>query len=92
MAQRFWNTKGGYEFNLLIWATAGAIAAIGAGRFSLDRRIGWEDNISGAWWGLGVLGLSLLVSALTLTIGRSQADPPAPAHVARDEEATPRAA
>ena len=88
----FWNTKGGYEFNLLIWATAGAIAAIGAGRFYLDRLLGWEDNISGAWWGLGALGLSLLVSALTLTIGRSHADPPAPVHVARDEDATPKAA
>ena len=66
-----WNSNGGYEFNLLIWATAGAIAAIGAGRFSLDRLIGWEDNISGLWWGLGALGLSLLISAVTLTVGRS---------------------
>jgi putative oxidoreductase len=70
----FWNSIGGYEFNLLIWATAGAIAAIGAGRFSLDRLIGWEDNISGAWWGVGALVLSLVVSAVTLTAGRSHAE------------------
>ena len=88
----FWNGKGGYEFNLLIWATAGAIAAIGAGRFSLDRLIGWEDNISGAWWGVAALGLSLLVSAVTLTVGRSHAGPEEELYLARDDEATPRAA
>jgi len=88
----FWNSNGGYEFNLLIWTTAGAIAAIGAGRFSLDRLLGWEDNISGAWWGLGALGLSLLVSVVTLTVGRSHGKPKGPVHLARDEKATPRAA
>jgi len=88
----FWNSNGGYEFNLLIWAAAGAIAAIGAGRFSLDRLIGWEDDISGLWWGLGALGLSLLISAVTLTVGRSHGKPKGPVHLAHDEEATPRAA
>ena len=89
----FWNSNGGYEFNLLIWATAGAIAAIGAGRFSLDRLIGWEDNISGAWWGVGVLGLSLLVSAVTLTVGRDHGEHEEDAHTAgHEEEAAPRAA
>jgi putative oxidoreductase len=89
----FWNSKGGYEFNLLIWAAAGAIAAIGAGRFSLDRLIGWEDNISGAWWGVGVLGLSLLVSAVTLTVGRDHGEHEEDAHTAgHEEEAAPRAA
>jgi putative oxidoreductase len=88
----FWNSKGGYEFNLLIWATAGATAAIGAGRFSLDRLIGWEDNISGAWWGVGALGLSLLVSAVTLTVGRGHGEHEEDAHVADHEEAAAKAA
>jgi putative oxidoreductase len=66
----FWNTNGGFEFNLLIWATAVGIAATGPGRFSLDRLIGWDDNISGLWWGVVAVALSAAVSALTLTFGR----------------------
>jgi putative oxidoreductase len=66
----FWNMNGGYEFNLLIAAAAVALAAIGPGRFSLDRAIGWDDNISGLWWGLGVAGVAAIVALLTLTAGR----------------------
>ena len=66
----FWNTAGGYELNLLVIATATAIASTGPGRFSLDRLIGWDDNLSGLWWGVGVLVVGVLVSAVTLSIGR----------------------
>jgi putative oxidoreductase len=66
----FWNTNGGFEFNLLIWATAVGVAATGPGRFSVDRLIGWDDNISGLWWGVVAVALSAAVSALTLTFGR----------------------
>lgn len=66
----FWNSNGGFEFNFLIWATAIGIAATGPGRFSLDRLMGWDDNISGLWWGVAVVGLSAAVSAATLTFGR----------------------
>jgi putative oxidoreductase len=66
----FFNSAGGYEFNLLVLAAAVAITATGAARFSLDSLIGWADNISGLWWGVGVLALSALVSAITLTLGR----------------------
>jgi putative oxidoreductase len=66
----FWNTAGGYELNLLIVAAVTAIAAIGPGRFSLDRLIGWDDNLSGLWWGVGVLAVGAIVSAITLSIGR----------------------
>jgi putative oxidoreductase len=51
----FWSTNGGYEFNLSLIASTVAIAAIGPGRISLDRVIGWDDNISGSWWGIAVL-------------------------------------
>src|SRR4051812_26453621 len=50
----FWVTSGGYEYNLLIWGSAVALAMIGPGRFSVDNAIGWADNISGLWWGVGV--------------------------------------
>jgi putative oxidoreductase len=69
----FWAGKGGYEFNLLIASAAVALAAIGPGRFSVDRAIGWDDNISGLWWGVGVLAVAALISFLTLTAGRKQA-------------------
>lgn len=66
----FWVMKGGYEFNLLILAASVSLAATGPGRFSLDALIGWADDISGLSWGFAVAGLSALVAALTLTLGR----------------------
>ena len=69
-AKGFFVANGGYEFNLLIAASAVALAAIGPGRFSVDHAIGWADNISGVWWGLGVAGLAAITAFLTLTAGR----------------------
>jgi putative oxidoreductase len=66
----FWNSNGGYEFNLLITAAAVALAATGPGRFSLDRAVGWDGNITGPWWALGVAGVAIVVAFLTLTVGR----------------------
>ena len=66
----FWNGKGGYEFNLVLLTVAVAVAATGPGRFSLDRAIGWDDNLSGLWWGVGVFGAAALVTLLTLSLGR----------------------
>jgi putative oxidoreductase len=68
----FFVANGGYEFNFLIAASAVAIAAIGPGRFSVDHAIGWADNISGVWWGLGVAGLAAVTAFLTLTAGRRE--------------------
>jgi putative oxidoreductase len=36
----FWNTKGGYEFNLTLLAAAAAVAVAGPGRYSLDSLLG----------------------------------------------------
>jgi putative oxidoreductase len=69
----FFSTKGGYEYNLLIIAAADAIAAIGPGRYSLDHAIGWDDNLSGAWWGVGVLVVAAAAAAVTLTAFRTPA-------------------
>src|SRR6266511_5578813 len=69
----FFNGNGGYEFNLLIASSAFSLAAIGPGRFSIDHTLGWDDNISGVWWGVGVAGAAILVSFLTLTVGRRRA-------------------
>ena len=58
----FFNGNGGIEFPLLVATVAVAVAATGPGRFSIDRAIGWDDNISGLWWGVGVLALGLAIS------------------------------
>jgi hypothetical protein len=80
----FWITRGGYEYNLIIWAAAIAVAFTGGGRFSVDRLLGWDDNLSGLWWGVGALLASALVSAATLTIGRELPER-RPASIAADQ-------
>jgi hypothetical protein len=47
-----------------------AVAAIGPGRFSIDRVIGWDDNISGLWWGVGAAGAAIAITFITLTVFR----------------------
>jgi putative oxidoreductase len=80
----FFNSAGGYEYNLLILATALAVTATGPGRLSLDHAIGWAGSLSGPWWALGVLVLAALIALLTLTLGRRTRAPRAtgPASVA----------
>jgi putative oxidoreductase len=75
----FWNGGGGYEFNLLIWTAAVALAATGPGRFSLDRLIGWDDNLSGLWWGVGVALASAVIGGLVVALGRVAEEPAVPA-------------
>jgi putative oxidoreductase len=66
----FWNGKGGYEFNLVILTVAVAVAATGPGRFSIDHALNWDDNLSGLWWALGVLGAAAILTFLTLNVAR----------------------
>jgi putative oxidoreductase len=66
----FFNGDGGLEFPLALGAVAVAVAATGPGRFSIDNAIGWADNISGLWWGVGVAGGAAAISAVTLTVFR----------------------
>ena len=70
LANGFWSSRGGYEYNLLVWTAAVAVAATGAARFSFDRLLSIDDNISGLWCGVGVAALSIVVSAGTLVLGR----------------------
>ncbi len=71
----FWNGNGGYELNLTFLTVAIAVAATGPGRFSLDRAIGWENDVTGLWWAVGVLVAAAVVSGLTLTAGRESRAP-----------------
>ena len=54
----------------MLWAAAVALAATGPGRFSVDRALGWDDNLSGTWWGVGVLAVSLAGGMLVLATRR----------------------
>lgn len=62
--------NGGYEFNLLIYAVAVGLAAAGPGRFSVDHAASWDDNLSGLWWGVGVLVASVVVGLATIELSR----------------------
>jgi putative oxidoreductase len=62
----------GSELEITYLVIAVSMAAIGPGRFSIDRAIGWDDNISGLWWGVGAFAAAALVSLVTLTAGRTR--------------------
>jgi putative oxidoreductase len=68
----FFNGNGGFEFPLTLLTVAVAVAATGPGRFSLDHALGWDDNLSGVWWGVGVLGAALVISFITLAVFRKR--------------------
>jgi putative oxidoreductase len=68
----FFNGNGGVEFPLVLATVAVSVAATGPGRFSIDRLIGWDDNISGLWWGVGVAAAAIVISFLTVTVFRHQ--------------------
>jgi putative oxidoreductase len=53
-----WNTAGGYEYPLVLIATATTLAFAGPGRFSLDHLVGW--NLTGIGWGVAALALGAL--------------------------------
>jgi putative oxidoreductase len=68
----FWNGNGGFEFNLLLATAAVAVAATGPQRFSLDHALGWDDHISGFWWGFGVAIGALVLGGLNLATRRKE--------------------
>ena len=52
-----------------------AVIATGPVRFSLDRAIGWDDELSGIAWASAVSGRAqLVISLVTTTLGRGSAD------------------
>jgi putative oxidoreductase len=67
----FWNMGQGYEFNLVMLSVPVALAATGPGRFSIDRALGWDDNLSGAIWGLAVLTLAVVGALFVLVVMRA---------------------
>src|ERR671938_295179 len=68
----FFKGNGGLEFPLTIATVAVAVAATGPGRFSVDRLIGWDDDISGLWWGVGVAAAAAGTTVVALTLLRER--------------------
>ena len=64
----------GYELELTYLTIAIALVATGPGRLSLDRAIGWDDNITGHAWASVVLVGAIVMAVLATTLGRGRAD------------------
>jgi putative oxidoreductase len=64
----FWNTNGGFEFNLVLAAAVFALAAVGAGAWSLDGAFGID--LTGTGWALGALGAGLVGGMAAVAEGR----------------------
>jgi len=62
----FFNSSGGYEFNLLIVATAIGLAMTGPGTISIDDLAGW--TLAGSGWGLAALGVSVVAAGSVLAM------------------------
>jgi putative oxidoreductase len=83
----FWAGNGGYEYNLVLWTVAIAVAATGPGRFSIDRALGWDGALSGVWWGVGVLSASIAGGLIVLSTRQTPPEPEATdAPLAREQE------
>ena len=60
----FFNTAGGYEFNLTLVVTALALAFTGPGRYSLDRAL--DLSLAGTQWGLAAVAVSVVTAGAVL--------------------------
>jgi len=61
----FFITSGGYEYNVVLGASALAIAFTGPGRVSLDALLGFL--VGGSAWGVGALLVGIAGAAMQLT-------------------------
>ena len=64
----------GYQLELAYLTVVIAVVATGPGRLSLDRAIGWDDNITGTAWASVALVGAIVITILTTTLGRARPD------------------
>jgi putative oxidoreductase len=71
----FWIYAGGAEYVLTNAVVVVGLAFNGAGRWSLDRAIGW--HVAGLWWGVSAAAAALIgaAGALALLRARQAVDP-----------------
>jgi putative oxidoreductase len=65
-----WSTGGGYEYNLVLAAVAFALAAIGAGAWSIDHAL--SLSMHGVLWGIGALVVGALGGVFAVLSARLQ--------------------
>lgn len=66
-ANGFFNSNGGYEFNLTLVAAATAMTIDGPGPWSVDAAVG--KSRWGAFWGLAAFGAGWLASSFAIELG-----------------------
>ena len=81
----FFNTNGGYEFNLTLMAAAIALAFAGPGSWSLDYAL--DLDLFGTGWGAAALGLAIVASIAALGSREEQPVAEAANEVAQDRAA-----
>jgi len=64
----------GADAPVLVLAVAVALAATGPGQISIDRALGWDDELSGLAWAGLILGAAALTAFFTITLGRGRAE------------------
>ena len=64
----------GFELDLAYLTVVVAVVATGPGRLSLDDAVGWAEDITGIEWASLVLAAAIVISLITTTLGRGQAD------------------
>jgi putative oxidoreductase len=64
----FFNTNGGYEYNLTLAATVFALAGVGPGGWSLDNALSIEAT--GTGWALAAVGAGVLGGLAAVLAGR----------------------
>ena len=80
----FFNSDGGYEYNVVLAASALAIADIGPGPLSLDRALGTER--SGPFWALAALAAGLAGPRLVERFAPEPEPQPEQQRFVRDQE------
>jgi putative oxidoreductase len=64
----FFNTSGGFEFNLVLLVAAATLAFTGPGEYSVDLALDWD--LYGTRWGMSALALAVVTAGLTLAARR----------------------
>lgn len=67
----FWNSDGGYEYNLALVAATTALTIDGPGPLSVDALVG--KHRWGVFWGLLGLGAGLVASSFAIDLGEDAA-------------------
>jgi putative oxidoreductase len=68
-----WNSNGGFEFPLVLLASAAALAFTGAGDASLDSAFDWR--LSGGGWGVAAVAVGLLTGLVVVSMRRTEPQP-----------------